>query len=217
MKTLRTFFALAVVACRLVRAQDVSPPPKPQDSGPSLEATMKFIQERLEAIGPVNYIAYLHDNLTGNDWTDRDQNLTSEVKAIPATCLIEFDVSLKRTIGLDDGTATTWHTSGKLNLKSVLQVKVLTREQQMKETDASAGHPEWSARVDPPVFVLRASAGLVDSKTRHHYTSGPDSYTNEKVESNLDFYFLDESMANRVAKAIVHAVELCGGGNKDPF
>jgi hypothetical protein len=24
-------------------------------------------------------------------------------------------------------------------------------------------------------------------------------------------------MANRVAKALVHAVELCGGGNKDPF
>jgi hypothetical protein len=31
------------------------------------------------------------------------------------------------------------------------------------------------------------------------------------------FYFADEEMANRVAKALVHAVELCGGGNKDPF
>ena len=31
------------------------------------------------------------------------------------------------------------------------------------------------------------------------------------------FMFLDETLANRVAKALIHAVELCGGGNKDPF
>jgi hypothetical protein len=30
--------------------------------------------------------------------------------------------------------------------------------------------------------------------------------------------FRDEDMANRVAKALVHAVELCGGGGKpEPF
>jgi hypothetical protein len=34
---------------------------------------------------------------------------------------------------------------------------------------------------------------------------------------NTGFYFLDEDVANRIAKAMVHAVELCGGGNKDPF
>jgi hypothetical protein len=31
------------------------------------------------------------------------------------------------------------------------------------------------------------------------------------------FLFSEETMAGRVAKAIVHAVELCDGGNKDPF
>jgi hypothetical protein len=30
-------------------------------------------------------------------------------------------------------------------------------------------------------------------------------------------YFADEDTANRVAKAMIHAVELCGGGDKDPF
>jgi hypothetical protein len=30
--------------------------------------------------------------------------------------------------------------------------------------------------------------------------------------------FFDEQLANRVAKALVHAVELCGGGTKpEPF
>jgi hypothetical protein len=29
--------------------------------------------------------------------------------------------------------------------------------------------------------------------------------------------FSDPSLADRMAKALVHAIELCGGGNKDPF
>jgi hypothetical protein len=33
----------------------------------------------------------------------------------------------------------------------------------------------------------------------------------------LGLHFGDEDMANRVAKAMNHAAELCGGGNKDPF
>jgi len=32
-----------------------------------------------------------------------------------------------------------------------------------------------------------------------------------------DFALYDESLANRIAKALVHAVELCGGGSKEPF
>jgi hypothetical protein len=31
------------------------------------------------------------------------------------------------------------------------------------------------------------------------------------------FRFTDANLADRVAKAILHAVELCGGGNKDKF
>jgi hypothetical protein len=57
-------------------AQDVPPPPKPADAGPSLETTMKFIQERLEAIGPVNFILYLRDNKDGSDWTNISTNKT---------------------------------------------------------------------------------------------------------------------------------------------
>jgi hypothetical protein len=30
-------------------------------------------------------------------------------------------------------------------------------------------------------------------------------------------FFRDEEIANRIAKAMNHAVELCGGGSKDPF
>jgi hypothetical protein len=87
----------------------------------------------------------------------------------------------------------------------------------MKEADASAGHPEWSARVDPSVFVLRLSTGVMDFETCTNQASGPPTCTHGKEAAKLEFYFFDESMANRVAQAMVHAVELCGGGNKDPF
>jgi len=33
----------------------VPPPPKPADEGPSLEVTMKFIQDKLNDIGPVTH------------------------------------------------------------------------------------------------------------------------------------------------------------------
>ena len=33
-----------------MQAQDVAPPPRPQDSGPSLEFTMKYIQDGLNSI-----------------------------------------------------------------------------------------------------------------------------------------------------------------------
>jgi hypothetical protein len=31
------------------------------------------------------------------------------------------------------------------------------------------------------------------------------------------FFFTDADLADRVAKAMTHAIELCGGGNKEPF
>jgi hypothetical protein len=36
------------------------------------------------------------------------------------------------------------------------------------------------------------------------------------VKENF-FLFTDTDLAGRVAKALTHAVELCGGGNKEPF
>jgi hypothetical protein len=83
-----------------------------------------------------------------------------------------------------------------IDLKAVQDVVVMSRDQNMDQFDADAGHPTWSAKVNPPVWVVE-----VRRKT------GPNA-----------FYFREEQMANRVAKAITHAVELCGGGKEEePF
>jgi len=78
-------------------------------------------------------------------------------------------------------------------LKGVEDIVVMPMEQQLKEWSMSS----WSARVDPAVFVLKVH--MADKK------SGT-------------VYFFDEHLANRVAKAVVRAAELCGGGNEaEPF
>ncbi len=78
-------------------------------------------------------------------------------------------------------------------LKDVQQVQVLTRLQYFNEQNPATGHPSWSAKVEPPVFVL-----LVQRPAR--------------VENH--FVFLDEESRNRAAKALTEAVELCGGRSK---
>ena len=78
-------------------------------------------------------------------------------------------------------------------LKDVQHVQALTRLQYFNEQNLATGHPSWSAKVEPPVFVL-----LVQRPAR--------------VENH--FVFLDEELRNRAAKAMTEAVELCGGGSK---
>jgi len=82
------------------------------------------------------------------------------------------------------------------SLHDVQDLVVMPAEQDMKRSYAAAGHPTWEPRFDPPMF-------LVVERRAGNQANG--------------FYFADEEMANRVAKALVHAVELCGGGSKDPF
>jgi hypothetical protein len=90
-----------------------------------------------------------------------------------------------------------------LLLKKVADIVVLPLEQAREEL-ARANHGDWvttkTYSVDPPVFMLEV----------HETDTGDFPF--------LLFEFRDEQLANRVAKAMVHAVELCGGGGKsEPF
>jgi hypothetical protein len=192
------FAVLAVSGALAQQKKSVPPPPKPKDQGPSLEVTMKFIQDKVNAVGPVNYAAYYHDNAVGAgepgaDWTSQFANEASNMVADAGACRISYHW---RT-GTGYGEVASDLDTGFL-LKDVQDIAVMPMEQLHKEVDTAAGHPSWSSRIDPPVFAL---------KVRITDTLG---------FKNVDFF--DEQLANRVAKALVHAVELCGGGSKpEPF
>jgi hypothetical protein len=186
------FVALAFNGALAQEKKTVPPPPKPVDDGPSLEATMKFIQDKLNDIGPVNYMAYSHDNATGNDRTDQWKYEANKVVADAGGCRIDYHWKTEFR-GAVAGEGDGW-----FSLKAVRDVVVMPIEQDMKENYTASGHPGLSSKVDPPVFVLKER--------------GQD----KKFNNYFDFF--DEDMANRVAKAMVHAVELCGGGSKpEPF
>jgi hypothetical protein len=179
----------------VVQAQDVPPPPKPADAGPSLADTMQFIEEKLGSIGRVGHINYWHNSISGADWLTKVETEVHSVRRSEQDCRIDYHTQ-ESVDGKVVSDADHW-----FRLKYVQQVVVTTEEQRLKEYWAREGHPESIARVDPPVFHVVVDLGLQDGKAN---------------EADLN-WFLDESLANRIAKALVHAVELCGGGSKEAF
>ena len=181
---------LCGVAFSLTAQQLVAPPPKPADSGPSLAVTMQFIQDKMNEQGKISYTLRTHDNAKNEDWPIYQITIeASNVIVNPSTCRI------------------TWHkvtTNGgevginrdfSLDLRNVETFEVRTSHYEAKMEDTANGNPQFDKWQDPPYFTATArSKGNVETP----------------------FFFHSEDMANRVAKALVHAVELCGGNN-EPF
>jgi hypothetical protein len=155
--------------------------------GPRLEALMKYIQNTLNAVGRVTYVSHGHDGNNGHDWTNQFSDEASRMVANPSACRVNYH--WKTTT---DGRVVMDANVGFL-LKDVQQIRGLTRLQYFNEQNLATGHPSWSAKVVPPVFVL------VVQRPAH-------------VENH--FVFLDEELRNRTAKALTEAVELCGAGSK---
>ncbi len=194
MKTLRVVVSVLVfTAFSAAFAQTaVAPPPQPAGNGPSLAVTMQFIQDKMNEQGKINYALYTHDNAKNEDWPVYQISIeASNVVADPATCRI------------------TWHkvtTNGgkvgingdfSLDLRNVLSFEVRTSTYEAKMEDTARGNPQLDKRQDPPYFAVTAKL---------------------KGNTETPLFFSSEEMANRVAKALTHAVELCGGGsNNEPF
>jgi len=187
MKALWMILSLSLAA--LVQAQDIPPLAPLRGDAATLKDTMKFLQDKLP--GKVNYIVYEHNNVTGTDSPPSKRSLEmSSVKADPDHCYIGYHFRL------DNGTTVFDQDSG-LALKQVREITSMSLEQSTQQGNAKAGHPERSVRVDPPVFQV-----LVQSESGRPSVIG---------------LFYDDSMSDRVSKALMHAVDLCGGGRQEPF
>jgi len=182
--------SLLCLALWRLRKQPYSPPPKPADSAPSLAFTLKYIQDKITENGKMNYMAYSHDNIANTDGTNLFTYEVSNVIVHTDVCVLSYHIKTTR-----DG-ATGIDLDAGVPFKLIQKVMIITSDQDIKASNVAAGRPSLDSRIDPPHFTLiaqRAGGG-----------------TN-------NFYFPDEDTANRVAKAMIHAIELCGGGDKDPF
>jgi hypothetical protein len=177
---------LALASMGWAIAQDVPAPP-PMRGEASLEDTMKFIQDKLPS--KVNYKIYRHDNVTG---TDLSSEYTFEVRNVSADAgRCRIDVHWRLMINGDiKRDKNAW-----VSLKQVQQIVVMSNDRAYQQAAAKSGHPEWSFKLDPPIFKVIARQ--------------------EGGENNFLFY--DETLADRVSEALRHAVDLCGGGSQEPF
>ena len=180
-----TTLALALMGWAM--AQDVPPPVPLRAAAASLQDTMKFIQDKLPS--KVDYVIYRHDNVTGADLRSKYSFEVRHVSADAERCRI--DVHWRLMINGDiKRDKNAW-----VSLKEVQRIEVMSNDRAYQQAAAKAGHPEWSFRLDPPIFKVIA---------RH---AGGEN----------NFLFYDEALANRVSSALQHAVNLCGGGNQEPF
>jgi hypothetical protein len=172
--------------------------PIPKSNGPTLEYTMEYIQEKLIGRGVLDYQVALHDSLAGKDWSYEFTDKLSGTYANPSTCQIGFHWKQTRSgkVVTDKETYVDLNTGVKLD--------VLPLDQYLTESAAKSGHDTWSTKASPSLVVLRITK--------------PDN-------RDSNFVFPDEDTATHLAKALVHAAELCAkaqetvtpAGGKDAF
>jgi len=167
--------------------QPVPPPPKPADDGPSLEVTMKFIQDKMNGIGVLRHTTRSREVDDGREVVLNDTIEVTNVVADPQRCTISYHVRMA-TEGFKPV-----NDDHNLNLRDVKKITVGSHEQALN--DLSEGKTIWTVR--PPIFQIEM------------YKSPRGG-----VEVLVD----DEELANRLARAITHAVELCTPDKKpEPF
>ena len=171
----------------------VPPPPKPVDGGPSLVDTMKFIEDKINQQDKVTFAAYSHDNISGEDVAEQYSYDARPVVADAASCKFTYHSTRVRNGVTKGGPGGNGFYAP---LKSVQSIEVRTGEQEFKRINVALGHPSIDTKIDPQVYVLALRMPGSNDST---------------------IFFAEEDVANRVAKALVHAVELCGGGNKYLF
>ena len=193
MRINRLLLSLALLTTSAVPQQSVHSPSDPPADSASLDDTMKFIQDKLNAVGNVNYAAHWHDYGDGTDGLTQYSFKQSNVAADPASCWIKYHLKIVTGTGLND-------RDNGLYLPDVQDLVVTTGEQYANK------------------HFLEGQLTLLSLENRSSHLLARGSKTGKdepalgvaKAGENV-FVFTDEETANRVAKAMLHAVELCGG------
>jgi hypothetical protein len=191
-------------------------------SGPTLAETMKFIQEKLKEQGLVEFVVTVSvQNQPGVTIRISTRSKDDDVVADPAACTLHaagtFDQSTVASAGGKTVATEDKHSylSGTLAFKDVEKITVEHVLDFFNRHTAESGHPEFTATAGTSVFFVELSASNTLFTRHESNTVGNQApvVTDDPLKE-AGLVFRDEETANRVAKAILHAVELCGGGPK---
>jgi hypothetical protein len=117
----------------------------------------------------------------------------SKVRANPMDCSIQYHY---KYVVDDNSPIETADITTSLAVTENIQLEPFERS--LTKTAASIGHPEVVfTSTQPQTLAL---------------------VLNSRQKGDFVFYFQDDTVADRLAKAMLHAVELCGGGSlQEPF
>jgi hypothetical protein len=203
--------------------QSPPPPAQPADGGPTLPATMQFIQEKLSEQGQVGWVQ-TQNNQPGV--TRRILVLVSDVMADPAACTLYATGTVETKIELPKGktlkpggpvTVDDLHTrtieTDTVAFKQVEKITVEKLEDVQNRGYAEAAHPEITVTVTPTIFYVKLWASNAVFSVHTSTTKGNQTPVEKDTTSKTNgVSFRDEDTANSMAKAMTHAMELCGGG-----
>jgi len=127
MRKLLAAFFFCGIAFTLSAQQLLRPRPSHPD-GPSLAATMQFIQTKVQERGRLNFAVYTHDNADGKDYVDQYSSEASNIVADPAACRISYHGNVKK-----NGAVLT-DTDVAFSLHDVQDLVVMPAEQDMKRS-----------------------------------------------------------------------------------
>jgi hypothetical protein len=197
---------------------DAQPAAAPTDSGPSLAETLQFIRDKVNQQGSIAYTESVSYASNGADLGSTFQySEESQVIAVdPAGGLSIQEQNSVAVRGITSNGTATWQ----VNFKDVDRLEVLN------SADYKHRVAQGLVYVDSPPFfellVHLASGKTVQQHSHAAASSGRHGKATEMSESKnvgeFILHFRDEDSADRVAKAMIHAIELCGGGSQpEPF
>jgi hypothetical protein len=189
--------------------QAVPPPPKPVDAqpqavntGPSLADTMKYIEDKLNNNPPVSYTAYPTDGSPSfeMDGSNLKNHYTADASACSLIAERQSEILTVRTV---------------VPLRSASKIEVGA----VSTFDSSA---LFRLEPDPPMLRMTSGALSIEVTTTHpDFSFKTDKKhpvapmaTERKLTNQWGVVFADADAADRTAKALLHAVELCGGAQK---
>jgi hypothetical protein len=202
------FHLLALALAGTALAQDV-PPPRPADEGPSLEVTMKFIGDKLNEEGPVGWNYKWPDDAASERWSFEVSGAVADTKS----CTLTFRQSAHRAALYPDFATNEYRAS----FRDIKKLTVLPLSLSPAKA-SNADLPETAvATMEVDLTQRSDTRGNAPRKKVKHGRS-VETVVQVVDPRTIFLYFNNEEMAHRVAKAITHVVELCGGGEKpEPF
>jgi hypothetical protein len=202
---------LSAIASQGAAPASAPPAGAQTNSGPSLAETMKYIQDKVNQQGKIEYTVFHRDPATGESSSILYYENPQVIAVDPAGGLSVQIFSGYTGSGYPaENDTETW----RLNFKDVGKLEVLSASDSYNRNNTGSEN-----HVSPQYFIL--DIHLIGGRTVqkhvsqgyragwHNYVKSSDSSTGELI-----LLFRDEESADRAAKAFVHAVELCGGGSK---